>query len=177
MTYSIAQLNQMSQDEFVAAIGGVFENTPNIVRQVWEKRPFADVTKLYERLEDAVFLLSQDEQIALIRAHPDLGSKAKMADASVQEQAGAGLDRLTPEEFDRFQTLNAAYQERFGFPFVIAVRNHTKESILEAFDRRLENPSDTEIDQALEEITQIAEFRLLDLVESPQPSGNLPVNS
>ena len=177
MTYSIAQLNQMSQDEFVAAIGGVFENTPNIVRQVWEKRPFADVTKLYERLEDAVFLLSQDEQIALIRAHPDLGSKAKMADASVQEQAGAGLDRLTPEEFDRFQTLNAAYQERFGFPFVIAVRNHTKESILEAFDRRLENPSDTEIDQALEEITQIAEFRLLDLVESPQPSGNLPANS
>jgi len=113
----------------------------------------------------------------LIRAHPDLGSKAKMADASVQEQAGAGLDRLTPEEFDRFQTLNAAYQERFGFPFVIAVRNHTKESILEAFDRRLENPSDTEIDQALEEITQIAEFRLLDLVESPQPSGNLPANS
>ena len=177
MTYSIDQLNQMSQDEFVAAIGGVFENTPNIVRQVWEKRPFADVTELYERLEDAVFLLSQDEQIALIRAHPDLGSKAKMADASLQEQAGAGLDRLTPEEFDRFQTLNAAYQERFGFPFVIAVRNHTKESILEAFDRRLENPSDTEIDQALEEITQIAEFRLLDLVESPQPSGNLPVNS
>jgi len=155
----------------------VFENTPNIVRQVWEQRPFADVTELYERLEDAVFLLSQDEQIALIRAHPDLGSKAKMADASLQEQAGAGLDRLTPEEFDRFQTLNAAYQERFGFPFVIAVRNHTKESILEAFDRRLENPSDTEIDQALEEITQIAEFRLLDLVESPQPSGNLPANS
>ena len=177
MTYSIAQLNQMSQDEFVAAIGGVFENTPNIVRQVWEQRPFADVTELYERLEDAVFLLSQDEQIALIRAHPDLGSKPKMADASVQEQAGAGLDRLTPEEFDRFQTLNAAYQERFGFPFVIAVRNYTKESILEAFDRRLENPSDTEIDQALEEITQIAEFRLLDLVESPQPSGNLPANS
>ena len=177
MTYSIDQLNQMSQDEFVAAIGGVFENMPDLVRQVWEQRPFADVTELYERLEDAVFLLSQDEQIALIRAHPDLGSKAKMADASVQEQAGAGLDRLTPEEFDRFQTLNAAYQEQFGFPFVIAVRNHTKESILEAFDRRLENPSDTEIDQALEEITQIAEFRLLDLVESPQPSGNLPANS
>jgi 2-oxo-4-hydroxy-4-carboxy-5-ureidoimidazoline decarboxylase len=177
MTYSINQLNQMRQDEFVAAIGGVFENMPDLVRQVWEQRPFADVTELYERLEDAVFLLSQDEQIALIRAHPDLGSEAKMADASVQEQAGAGLDRLTPEEFDRFQTLNAAYQERFGFPFVIAVRNHTKESILEAFDRRLENPSDTEIDQALEEITQIAEFRLLDLVESPQPSGNLPVNS
>ncbi|NJL20141.1 MAG: 2-oxo-4-hydroxy-4-carboxy-5-ureidoimidazoline decarboxylase [Leptolyngbyaceae cyanobacterium SM1_3_5] len=166
MTYSIAQLNEMSEAEFVSVLGDIFENTPEIAREVHHQRPFFDLEVLIERMEDAVFLLDEAAKIALIQAHPDLGSKAKMAEASTQEQAGVGLDRLSPEEFDRFQTLNQTYQEKFGFPFVIAVRDQTKESILEAFDRRLENPFDTEIDQALEEITKIAEFRLRDRVES-----------
>lgn len=166
MGYSIAQLNEMDEAEFVSALGDVFENTPEIAREVYQQRPFFDLEVLIERMEDAVFLLDENAKIALIQAHPDLGSQAKMADASVQEQAGVGLDRLTSEEFDRFQNLNQTYQEKFEFPFVIAVRDQTKESILEAFDRRLENPLDTEIDQALEEITKIAEFRLRDRVES-----------
>ncbi|MBD2092100.1 2-oxo-4-hydroxy-4-carboxy-5-ureidoimidazoline decarboxylase [Microcoleus sp. FACHB-1515] len=165
MTYSIAQLNEMSEAEFVSALGDIFENTPDIAREVYQQRPFFDLEVLVERMEDAVFLLDEAAKLALIQAHPDLGSQAKMADASIQEQAGVGLDRLTSEEFDRFQTLNQTYKERFGFPFVMAVKNQTKESILEAFDRRLENPFDTEIDQALEEITKIAEFRLRDRVE------------
>lgn len=166
MGYSIVQLNEMSEDEFVSALGDIFENTPELIREVYQQRPFFDLEVLIERMEDAVFLLDENAKIALIQAHPNLGSKAKMADASVQEQAGAELDRLTSEEFDRFQNLNQTYQEKFGFPFVMAVRDQTKESILAAFDRRLENPSDTEIDQALEEITKIAEFRLRDRVES-----------
>jgi len=165
MKYSIAQLNEMSETEFVSALGDIFENTPEIAREVYHQRPFFDLEVLVERMEDAVFLLDEAAKIALIRAHPDLGTQAKMADASVQEQAGLGLDRLTSEEFDRFQTLNQTYQEKFGFPFVIAVRDQTQASILDAFDRRLENPIDTEIDQALEEITKIAEFRLRDRVE------------
>lgn len=166
MGYSIAQLNEMSENEFVSALGDIFENTPAVAQQLSERRPFGELEDVIEQMEDVVFLMDEGEQIALIQAHPDLGSQAKMADASVQEQAGVGLDRLTPDEFDRFQTLNQTYQEKFGFPFVIAVRDQTKESILEAFDRRLENPHDTEIDQALEEITKIAEFRLRDRVES-----------
>jgi 2-oxo-4-hydroxy-4-carboxy-5-ureidoimidazoline decarboxylase len=165
MPYSLSELNQMSQAEFVAALGAVFEDTPAIAQQVWHQRPFKDRIELYQCMVDAVKSASSAEKLELIRAHPDLGSKAKMAIASVQEQAGAGLDRLSPEEYDRFTALNRAYREKFGFPFIIAVKNHTKTSILEDFVHRLENSSTTEIDRALSEIAQIAEFRLLELVQ------------
>lgn len=164
MTYTIADLNQLSQDAFTEALGAVFEDTPVIARQAWHDRPFADVMELHQAMVAVVDAMSQDEQLALIRAHPDLGTRAKMAPASVQEQAGARLDRLTPEEYDRFLSLNQAYKDRFGFPFIIAVKNHTKASILEAFDRRLQNSLDAERQQAIDEIAHIAHFRLLDLV-------------
>jgi 2-oxo-4-hydroxy-4-carboxy-5-ureidoimidazoline decarboxylase len=165
MPYSLSGLNQMTQVEFAEALGSVFEDTPAIAQQVWHQRPFKDRIELYQCMVDAVKSASSSEKLELIRAHPDLGSKAKMAIASVQEQAGAGLDRLSPEEYDHFTALNQAYREKFDFPFIIAVKNHTKTSILEAFVHRLENPSATEIDQALSEIAQIAEFRLLELVQ------------
>ncbi len=120
---------------------------------------------LHQKMVDVVNAMSQEEQLALIRAHPDLGSKAKMADASVQEQAGVGLDRLSPSEFERFQTLNQTYKETFGFPFIIAVKNHTKTSILDAFEQRLHYSAEAEIQQAITEISQIAQFRLLDVVK------------
>jgi 2-oxo-4-hydroxy-4-carboxy-5-ureidoimidazoline decarboxylase len=165
MPYSISQLNQMSQQPFVEALGAVFEDTPAIAQQAWEKRPFEDISELHQAMVDVVTAMNRAAQLTLIRAHPDLGSKAKMADASVQEQAGVGLDRLTPLEFERFQTLNQTYKDKFGFPFIIAVKNHTKTSILEAFDRRLQNDIDTEIKQALTEISRIAQFRLFDLIK------------
>ncbi|UBF23774.1 2-oxo-4-hydroxy-4-carboxy-5-ureidoimidazoline decarboxylase [Kovacikia minuta CCNUW1] len=165
MPYSIAELNQLDRDAFVAALGAVFEDMPAIAHQAWEKRPFADVNQLHQAMVHGVRAMSQESQLALIQAHPDLGSKAKMAAASVQEQAGVGLDRLTTEEFERFQRLNQTYKGKFGFPFIIAVKNHTKTSILEAFDRRLQNDIETEITQALAEIAQIAHFRLMDRVE------------
>jgi 2-oxo-4-hydroxy-4-carboxy-5-ureidoimidazoline decarboxylase len=166
MSYSLSELNQMTQADFVAALGAVFEDTPAIAQQVWHRCPFQDRSELYRSMVDVVKSASPAEKLALIRAHPDLGSKAKMAVASVQEQAGAGLDRLSPEEYDRLTAFNRAYREKFGFPFIITVKKHTKTSILEAFAHRLENPSETEINQALSEITQIAEFRLLELVQS-----------
>jgi 2-oxo-4-hydroxy-4-carboxy-5-ureidoimidazoline decarboxylase len=165
MPYSLSELNQMSQADFVAALGAVFEDTPAIAQQVWHHRPFQDAIDLHRCMVDAVKSASPAEQLALIRAHPDLGSKAKMAIASVQEQAGAGLDRLRPEEYDQFTVLNQAYKEKFGFPFIIAVKNHTTASILEAFVHRLKNSAAIEIKQALSEITQIAEFRLLELIQ------------
>jgi 2-oxo-4-hydroxy-4-carboxy-5-ureidoimidazoline decarboxylase len=164
MFYSIAQLNQMSQEEFVGALGAVFEETPAIAQQVWHQRPFANVTELHQQMVTIVNAMSPVEQLDLIRAHPDLGSKAKMAEASVQEQAGVGLDRLTASEYERFQSLNAAYKEKFGFPFIVAVKNHTKDSILQAFERRLNHSVETEMAQSLAEIVQIAQFRLFNLV-------------
>jgi 2-oxo-4-hydroxy-4-carboxy-5-ureidoimidazoline decarboxylase len=165
MTDSIAELNQINHEEFVNALGSVFEQTPSIAYQVWYKRPFANVTDLHQQMLNVTNTMSQAEQLALIQAHPDLGSKVEMAEASVQEQSGVGLDQLTLAEFDRFQQLNQSYQAKFGFPFIIAVKNHTKASILEVFDRRLHNSSDVEIRQALAEIAQITWFRLLNLVE------------
>ena len=119
MMISLTELNQMSQDEFVKTLGAVFEDTPAIAYHAWYERPFKNVAQLHQTMVDVVRTASQDAQIELIQAHPDLGSKAKMAMASVQEQAGAGLDRLTPEAYDRFLSLNQAYKNKFDFPFII----------------------------------------------------------
>ncbi|GFE68036.1 2-oxo-4-hydroxy-4-carboxy-5-ureidoimidazoline decarboxylase [Chroococcus sp. FPU101] len=164
MSYSLTQLNQMSQDEFVTVVGPIFEHTPRIAEQAASKRPFADVSELYQTMVKVVNEMSSEETLALIFAHPDLGTRAKMADASVKEQSGVGLDRLSPEEFDRFLRLNQVYRDRFGFPFIIAVRNHTQESILDAFEVRSNHSLEEEKQQALSEICQIARFRLEDLV-------------
>lgn len=165
MPYLITELNQMNQDEFVATLGMVFEETPAIAHQAWYRRPFTDVMQLHEQMVNIVKSMSQEKQLELIRAHPDLGSKAKMAEASIQEQAGLGLDRLSVQEYKRFQNLNQRYEEKFGFPFIVAVKNHTKEGILAAFDQRLNNTLNQEIQNALIEIISISQFRLLSLVE------------
>ncbi|KAM3090474.1 2-oxo-4-hydroxy-4-carboxy-5-ureidoimidazoline decarboxylase [Phormidesmis sp. 146-35] len=162
---SIAQLNQLSQPEFVEVLGAIFEDTPAIAHQVWHQRPFKDVTDLHQKMIAVVNDMTQVEQLTLIKAHPDLGSKTKMAEASVKEQSGVGLDRLTREEYNQFQALNQAYKDRFGFPFIVAVKNHTKQTILEAFDRRLHHSFELEITQALTEIFEIARFRLHDLID------------
>ena len=156
----LAQLNQMSQEEFTAVLGEIWEQTPEIAQKAWYSRPFVDLEALYQTMVAIVNDMNEAEQLALIKAHPDLGSKTKMAEASVQEQAGVGLDRLSESEYQRFQSLNQAYKDKFGFPFIIAVKNHTKESILTAFESRLKNSQDREKQQALSEISQIARLRL-----------------
>ncbi|BAU12704.1 OHCU decarboxylase [Leptolyngbya sp. NIES-3755] len=164
MPYSLSQLNQMDQSTFTNAFGEIFEQTPTIASQAWEQRPFMNVDDLHQKMLTVVNSMSDEQQLALICAHPDLGSKAKMAEASIQEQAGVGLDRLSPEEYDRFHRLNDQYKSQFGFPFIIAVKNHTKSSILEAFETRLQHSQPDEMRQAIAEISQIAYFRLLQQV-------------
>ncbi|MDA0210933.1 MULTISPECIES: 2-oxo-4-hydroxy-4-carboxy-5-ureidoimidazoline decarboxylase [Desertifilum] len=163
---SVARLNQMAQAEFVDAVGWVFEHSPWVAYRAWELRPFANLDVLHQTMVDVVQQATEAEKLALLQAHPDLGAKVKMAEASVQEQAGAGLDQLTPQESDRFFALNQAYQEKFGFPFIIAVKNHTKTSILEAFSRRLDNSIPEEQATALAEVAKIAEFRLAQVFKS-----------
>ena len=160
MAYSIAALNQMDQAEFTAALGDIFEQTPQIAQQAWRLRPFVNPADLHQKMMDRVSQMSKAEQLALIRAHPDLGSRAKMADASVQEQAGVGLDQLSATEFEHLNRLNQTYRDRFGFPFIIAVKVQTKASILEALEQRTPNSPEVELAQALAEIAKIAQFRL-----------------
>jgi 2-oxo-4-hydroxy-4-carboxy-5-ureidoimidazoline decarboxylase len=169
MPYSLAQLNTMSQAEFMTALGAMFEETPVIAQITWYSRPFVSVSDLHQQMVKVVSKLSAEHELALIQAHPDLGSRVAMAEASVKEQAGARLDRLSPQEYEQFQQLNQAYTEKFGFPFIIAVKNHTKESILLAFQRRLDNSVTQERQQALAEIAAIAHFRLNELVVDPSP--------
>jgi 2-oxo-4-hydroxy-4-carboxy-5-ureidoimidazoline decarboxylase len=158
--YALAELNQMDQATFTAALGDVFEHTPAIAHQVWSQRPFASVDTLHQAMVAVVQALSEAQQLALIRAHPDLGTKAQMTDSSVQEQASAGLDQLSPEEFATFQQLNQAYRDRFQLPFIVAVKDHTKASILESFRERLTHDFATERQTALREIAKIAGYRL-----------------
>ena len=154
-------LNQMSQSEFIEAIGSIFEHTPEIAAEAWRSQPFADVQSLHQVMAVIVLKMSDDEQLKLICAHPDLGSKFKMAEASIQEQSTVGLDQLSATEYDRFQYLNQAYKDKFAFPFIIAVRNHTKDSILKAFEQRLLNNLEVEKKQAISEIIEIARWRLI----------------
>lgn len=160
MSYSLAEINDMDRDRFIAVLGPLFEHTPEIAASVWPQCPFATVNELHEAMVVAVRSLSVDRQLALIRSHPDLGSKARMAPASEREQAGAGLDLLSPAEFERFEQLNRAYKDTFGFPFIIAVKRHAKSSILSAFEERLQHSASVERNEALTQICDIARLRL-----------------
>ncbi len=158
--YALSALNQMNQAEFITALGAIFEDSPWVAEKAWLKQPFANTQTLYHTIVDIVKNSSSEQKLTLIRAHPDLGSKAKMAEASVKEQAGVGLDCLTSSEYEQFNRLNENYKAKFGFPFIIAVKNHTKASILTSFEQRLNHSLETEKTTALEEIYKIAQFRL-----------------
>lgn len=165
---TISGLNQLDQADFIRVVGPVFEASPWIAGEVWTQRPFASLAQLYHALCDVVIHSDEVRQLALVRAHPDLVSRAALAGTltreSSSEQAAAGLGRLSPEEIVQFQKNNAAYQEKFGFPFVICVRLNKKASILAGFDQRLKNTRSQELQISLEEIFKIAELRLRDLI-------------
>ena len=167
---TVDALNRLDRDAFVAAVGPVFEHSPWIAERTWPLRPFADVEALHAALRATMYAAGPDERLALIRAHPDLVGRAAregtLTTASAGEQAGAGLDALSTEEIALFERYNAAYRERFGFPFVICARENRKESILAAFPERLRHSADEEIATALAEIARIAWFRLRDVVSS-----------
>ena len=166
MTYSIDQINQIEQAEFVALLGAIFEETPAVAAQAWKKRPFQDVSDLHQKMVSVVREgMTPAEQIKLIQAHPELGKRDKMAEASVQEQKNAGLSQLTLEEKERIQSLNDNYLEKFGFPFVMAVKGFSHHDILAAFEDRIKANRAGELARSLSEIYKIAQFRLSDLIE------------
>lgn len=168
MGLSLLQINQLNQVEFTNVVGPVFENSPWIAEETWFKRPFKGTQELHDTLCQTVQNAGQTRQLTLIRAHPDLVGRAALAGTltreSVNEQSSAGLNELSTDEITLFQKQNAAYHEKFGFPFVICARLNKKEAILAGFEKRLHNTREQEVQIALEEIFKIAEFRLRDLI-------------
>jgi OHCU decarboxylase len=160
MPFSIEEINRLSQEEFTEAIGWVFEHSPWVAERAWHRRPFASCADLSDSMNGEVAAASIDEQLALLRAHPDLGTRAKISPGSAAEQAGAGLDRLTAGEYALLHRLNGAYREKFGFPFLYAVKGSGKVAILEALERRLGADREDEFQEALRQVYRIAGFRL-----------------
>jgi OHCU decarboxylase len=169
---TLDEINGLDQESFVRTLGSLFEGSPWIARQAWHARPFTSLTQLYEALCQVMYQAPLEQQLALIQAHPDLVGKAALAGTltpeSTSEQASAGLDRLSPEEIATFKRLNQTYHDRFGFPFVICVRENKKESILAGFSTRLHNSRQREIETALGEIAKIGWFRLRDTVHEDE---------
>ena len=167
---TLDELNAMDEDAFVAALGGVFEHSPWVARDAYARRPFGSVDELAGALEAAMRAAPRARQLDLIRAHPELaGREARAGELTAEsagEQARAGLDRLSAGEVAELEALNAAYRDRFGFPLVVCVREHTKDSILAWGRERLSHPDDEEVAIALGEIAKIARLRLDDLVAS-----------
>ena len=155
----------MSATEFVERFGGIYEHSPWVAeRAASVLDDDASIEQLASVMADCVDNASVEQQLALIRAHPDLAGRAQIAGEltaeSTEEQASAGLDRCTPEEYELFQSLNARYKDKFGFPFIMAVRGSNRMQILEAFERRLQHDYATEFETALGEIHKIARLRL-----------------
>jgi 2-oxo-4-hydroxy-4-carboxy-5-ureidoimidazoline decarboxylase len=157
------------KESFVRRYGKIYEDSPWVAEAIW---PGAGALRSAPAMASAMAAVvdsaPREQKLALIRAHPQLASRARMADASVREQSGAGLDQCSAEEFAAFQRLNAAYNDRFGFPFIVAVKGLNRRDILDAFAARLANSPETEFAEALRQTHRIAGFRLAELFEGAE---------
>ena len=171
----LSVLNTCSRDEFVAALGNVFEYSPWIAEQVAPARPFAGVQQLFDAMKAVVDQTAPDRRLDLIRGHPDLANRTQRAAGltaeSSAEQNGAELDRLSDAEFEAFERVNSTYRTKFGFPYIVCARRHTKGSILRDFERRLPNDIATEVQHSINEIYRIAALRVAELVVSDDRLG------
>ena len=161
---TIGDLNLMDRNDFVAVVGWIFEHSPWVAERAWAARPFAGLHALHTAMVEQVERATKAEQLALLQAHPDLGTRARLSPASTGEQAGAGLDSLTPDEFAQLHRLNSEYRGRFGFPFLLAVKGSTKHDVLRALHVRMEACPEDEFREALRQVYRIAKFRLEDTV-------------
>lgn len=161
---SLDALSALPQAEFTARLADIFEHSPWIPERTWAARPFADIDALHAAMLTVLNNADEAEQLGLIRAHPELAGKEAAAGtlttASTGEQRGAGLDQCSADELQRLRRLNAAYRERFDFPFVIAVKGLSRYQIMDAVEARLANDAVTEFRTCLGEIGKIARFRL-----------------
>ena len=163
---SLAALNALDSEAFTALLGGVFEHSPWIARAAYGARPFGSIAELHAAMLRVVADASADRQLRLLQAHPVLAPSgaAKLTAASAAEQAGIGMDRLAADETAMLYALNGAYRARFGFPFIMAIKERSKAEILAAFEKRLLNGPEAETATALAEIDRIAALRLKEIL-------------
>ena len=164
--FSIEELNRMGDSAFVDTLGGVYETSPWIAERAASDRPFDSITAVHESMKEAVQNASYESQLELLQAHPDLGERTEMTDASRKEQASAGLDQLSRQQYEAFQRLNETYRERFGFPFIMAVKDASPDVIQETMEGRVDNSAAEEFQTALDEVHEIARLRLDELLRS-----------
>ena len=167
---TLSDLNICSKADFVAALANIFEYSPWIAGQASSARPFTGVKQLFDAMKVAVDRAPTELRLALIKAHPDLANKTQRAAGltaeSNAEQNSVGLDRLSDAEYEAFERVNNAYRSKFGFPYIVCVRRHTRDSILRDFERRLPNDANAEMQKSIEEICRIAALRVDQLVVS-----------
>ncbi len=165
---TLPQLNALDAAAFVQVLGAIFEHSPWVAERVLIQRPFDSTPALHAAMVAAIEAEGSEAQLTLIRAHPELAGKAavrgELTEESSREQSGAGLDRCSPQEFAELQRLNTRYNEKFGFPFIVAVRGHTRHSIIALMAQRLDNSAQAEQGECLQQIYKIGKFRLGDLL-------------
>ena len=161
---SLHELNTFDRQRFVSTLSAIYENSPWVAEAAAAGRPYASLSALHERMSGAVLEVDDSRKLTLLNAHPDLAGKAARAGTltadSKTEQKDAGLDRLSEKEFNEFQRLNEAYRKKFGFPFIICVRRHTRDSLFRQFDLRTKNDRAAERNAAMKEVIRIAALRL-----------------
>ena len=166
----MAPINAMDRAAFVVKFGAIFEKSPWVAEEAWERRPFASLDDMHAAMVAVVKNAPASKELALLQAHPDLAGKeaqaGTMTASSVSEQASAGLNSLSQAEFAELTHLDNAYKAKFGFPFIIAVRMHTKEGIFSEFKRRLQNDTQTEFANDLQNVYIITRLRLNKLLDA-----------
>ncbi len=162
---TLSELNTCDRNRFATTLEGVFEDSRWVAERAWARRPFATLTELHAAMVSEVTLAGHEEQLALLRAHPELGARARMSAQSEDEQSRAGLARIGVAESSRLEALNAEYRRKFQFPFLFAVKGSTSYAILAALEARLPRRADEEFEEALTQACRIAWFRLQETVE------------
>lgn len=164
MISTLNSINELNKVEFIEKLGWVYEHSPWIAERSWEYKPFISLEDLKQKMEIVVQNSSLSEQLQLIKSHPDLAARIDMAEASVKEQSAAGLNSLSPDEYEEFHALNNQYKEKFGFPFIFAVRGSDKTVIKAEMKRRIGLDQENELKEAIKQIHLIASHRLSDFI-------------
>ncbi|UDY37388.1 2-oxo-4-hydroxy-4-carboxy-5-ureidoimidazoline decarboxylase [Dermatobacter hominis] len=163
-TWSVAEVSSLDRGAFLQAFGEVYEDSPQLADAAFGSAPFADLDALVDGFHAAAHALDDEARLALLRAHPQLGARRPMADASIDEQRSVGLDRMDDDVARRLAAGNADYVERHGFPFIIAVRGRTQAEVLDELERRLPRSTEEEADEAFAQVQEIAALRIRRLV-------------
>lgn len=161
----INKINKLSKSEFIKVFTNIFENASWIAEELYNQKPFDNFEELSSKILDIFETTTRDKQLKILNAHPDLANKTKISlltPDSLKEQASAGLDQCTEEEFSEFKKLNDTYK-KFGFPFILAVKEKTKIEILNNFRKRISSDPEIEFDEAVKQVKQIASLRLKEL--------------